>query len=178
MGSFKDKTGHDWLFHISVGSIKRCQDLCKLSPLDIVKQDSDLLAELPANPEMLANVLYACCKPEADAQHITDEQFGELLNADSLDDGWEALKIEVVGFSQKSKRPLLKLALSKQQEIETRTVELAMAKMNDPRVMQQIEAEMESRMDAALHLNGLTPATNAPASSELLQTTSATANST
>lgn len=79
MGSFRDRNDKLWEFHISVGSIKRCNEFAKCSPLDIVDQTSDLWARLPSTPELLANVLYACCKPEADAAGLTDEQFGELL---------------------------------------------------------------------------------------------------
>lgn len=163
MGIFKDKTGKQWEFHISVGSIKRCMELAKVSPLDIFKPDSDLLTVLATDPPLLANVLYACCKPEADAAGVTDEQFGELLTADSLDEGWEALKEEALGFSQKSKRPLLKKALDKTKEVEQAGVELAIAKMDDPALMASIRAKMETDLNAALRNSGLTSVTNEPA---------------
>ena len=178
MGMFHDKDGNVWEFHVSVGSIKRCVELTDISPLDIVKKDSTLWRELPENPPLLANLLYACCKPDCDAKGVSDEQFGELLTADSLDEGWEALQTEVVGFSQKSKRPLLKKAMDKQKIVETKAMELAMAKMDDPVLMQQIQVKMERDLNAALLGSGLISATNSPESSASTQTPMAIQNST
>lgn len=166
MGVFHDKNGKVWEFHLGTGAVRRCVDLAGFSPLDIAKKDSNLLPHLAEDILLAANMLYACCKPQADADGVSDSDFGELLNGDSLDEGLEALVSEVVGFSQKSKRPLMKKVFDKQKELTDKAVAMAMEEIENPETMKRIEDKMRADLRAALLGDGSTSVTNSPALSE------------
>ena len=44
-------------------------------------------------------MLYVVCKTEADANGVTDEQFGEAMAGDAIDQATKALLEEIVDFS-------------------------------------------------------------------------------
>jgi len=160
MGAFKDKDGNVYTFHISPGSIKRCVDIAKVSPLDIfAPDDAETARRIVDHPEIVADILYACCKPELDGKNISAEQFGESLNGDSLEEGLEAIKDEVVGFSPTSKRQVLQTLRTQQGKMETAAAALVMEKLTDPVLLKQVDQKMRRDLDELLQKHGLTPAT-------------------
>jgi len=48
---------------------------------------------------LLCDVVYAVCKPEADAQGVRDEEFGKAMAGDAIEHATKALLEELVGFS-------------------------------------------------------------------------------
>ena len=61
---------------------KRVRDLLKEDLLD-VKQ---ILERLMVDPILLCDVIYCICKPQADAEGISDEQFGQAMGGDSKEE--------------------------------------------------------------------------------------------
>jgi hypothetical protein len=72
------------------------RDLTGLDLLQVL--DGSLIDKLIRDPVLLCDVVYAACKPEADAQKVTDEQFGRAMAGDAIEHATSALLEELVSF--------------------------------------------------------------------------------
>ena len=97
MKTFKDSTSRTWTIAINVAAIKRVRDLVDVDLLEIV--GGKLIERLVGDPILLCDVVYAVCKPEADAAGITDEQFGQAMAGDAIERATKALLEDLVDFS-------------------------------------------------------------------------------
>lgn len=98
MPYFKDNQGRSWEVAVNVTSIKRVRELLKVNLLEVV--DGALLEQLYRDPILLCDVVYAICKPQADAANVSDSQFGEGLAGDAIEAASQALLDGIVGFFQ------------------------------------------------------------------------------
>ena len=100
MKTFTDNTGRTWTLSVTVGTIKRVRALCGVDLANIITMESGktpnvgLLERLAADPVLLVDVLFAVCKPEADAKGITDEEFGRAMAGDAIELAATALRRE------------------------------------------------------------------------------------
>ena len=113
MQSFTDTTGHKWAVDVTVATVKRAKALLAVDLLSVAEQDSDLYRRLALDPVFMCDVLYAACKPEADALGVTDEQFGERLRGEALDAATDALLRAIADFFPKGRREMLRAAAAK-----------------------------------------------------------------
>ena len=97
MKTFTDNAGRTWTVAINVDAIKRVRDLLKVDLLEIL--EGKLIEKLYRDPVLLCDVVYAACKPEADARNVTDEDFGRAMAGDAIEHATKALLEELVGFS-------------------------------------------------------------------------------
>ncbi|MEW6198050.1 MAG: hypothetical protein AB1601_05220 [Planctomycetota bacterium] len=97
MKTFTDNAGRTWTVAINVDAIKRVRDLLSVDLLEIL--DGKLIEKLYRDPVLLCDVVYAVCKPEADAKSVTDEDFGRAMAGDAIEHATKALLEELVGFS-------------------------------------------------------------------------------
>jgi len=96
MRTFKDNAGRTWTISLTVAAVKRVRDLAKLDLLDLA--NGRVFERLVADPVTLCDALYAACKPQADAEGITDEQFGEAMAGDAIEHASKALVEELIQF--------------------------------------------------------------------------------
>lgn len=97
MKTFNDNAGRTWTIAINVDAIKRVRSLLEVDLLEIV--DGKLIEKLIRDPVLLCDVVYAVCKPEADAKDVTDEEFGRAMAGDAIEHATKALLEELVLFS-------------------------------------------------------------------------------
>jgi len=97
MKTFTDNAGRTWTVAINVDAIKRVRDLLDVDLLEIV--EGPLIEKLIRDPVLLCDVVYAVCKPEADAKGVTDEDFGRAMAGDAIEHATKALLEDLVGFS-------------------------------------------------------------------------------
>jgi hypothetical protein len=97
MKTFTDNAGRTWTVAINVDAIKRVRDLVEVDLLEVL--DGKLIEKLYRDPVLLCDVVYAACKPEADARNVTDEDFGRAMAGDAIEHATKALLEELVGFS-------------------------------------------------------------------------------
>lgn len=97
MQTFKDNAGRTWTIAVNVGSIKRVKALTGLNLLDVY--EGKVIDQLARNPITLVDTLYAICKPDADAQRVSDVQFGEAMAGDAIEHATKALLDELISFS-------------------------------------------------------------------------------
>jgi hypothetical protein len=62
-----------------------------------------LIDSLTSDPVMLVDVLYALCKPDADAAGVSDVQFGEAMAGDAIDLATTAMLEELADFFPKAR---------------------------------------------------------------------------
>lgn len=115
MQYFLDKNGKQWELSIEYATIKRVKALCDVQILNLVaiddktgELDSNLLDRLVGDPILLIDVLYACCKPQADLNNISDEKFGQAFTGEEVEKATKALIDAVIDFFQEPKRTILK----------------------------------------------------------------------
>lgn len=84
MRTFQDNAGRTWTVTVNVDGIKRVRSLLQVNLLDVLDDGCKLLADLHDDPVLLVDVLFCLCKPEADAQHVSDEEFGRSMSGDAL----------------------------------------------------------------------------------------------
>ncbi len=130
MKTFTDNADRTWNVEVNVSSIRRVRGLLDV---DLAQLDKDLLARLSGDPVLLADVLYALCKPQADRDGVSDEQFGEGLAGESIDTATEALMVELVNFSPNPRvRQMLTRAMEKQRQVIEMGVAAIEKHLDDP----------------------------------------------
>ena len=97
MKTFTDNAGRTWTLAINVDVLKRVRGLVDVNLLDIL--DGKLIERLYRDPVLLCDVVYAVCKPEADARSVSDEDFGRAMAGDAIEQATKALLEELVLFS-------------------------------------------------------------------------------
>lgn len=103
MPKFTDNDKRTWPVEMNITTVKRVRKLLDVDLLAIYEGGS-FLARLATDPVLLVDVLYAICKPEADAltveevidgtrriRRYTDEDFGRAMAGDAIDGGTKAL---------------------------------------------------------------------------------------
>jgi hypothetical protein len=155
MKTFNDNAGRTWTVTVNVDAIKRVRGLLDVNLLEVV--DGKLLERLVGDPVLLCDLVYALCKPEADARAVSDEDFGRAMAGDVIDGATTALLEELVSFFPSSRRRLLAKALGKLKVLEAMALEIVEKRLDGP--------ELEDRMRAALEessgSSGTSPASSA-----------------
>ncbi len=140
MKTFKDNAGRTWTLALSVDTVKRVRSLANVNLLEAI--EGKLLERLGSDPILLCDVLYAAVKPEADAQSVSDEEFGRALGGDAIDVATTALMEELVDFFPKRRRSVLSKALNKLTELETKAMSLAEKRLDGLNVDAQLESAL------------------------------------
>jgi len=133
MKTFGDNTGRTWTITINVDAIKRVKSLLSVNLLDAIV--GKLLEQLSSDPVLLCDIIFAICKPEADAKSISDEDFGRAMAGDAIDLATTALLEELCDFFPSGRRQLLKKALAKLRKLES----MVMTANNDRLDSQELE---------------------------------------
>ena len=141
MRSFKDNADRTWTLTLNVWTVKKVRDLLGVDLLDLSDSDSapstgdakptGLIYRLIADPVLLVDVVYAVCKPEADARSIGDEDFGRSMAGDAIESATEALLAEIVDFFPSARdRARLTMVLAKFNQVVAKANDLLDAKAN------------------------------------------------
>lgn len=155
---FTDGAGLAWRIEITIPALRRVRALTGVDLMEILNGE-DLLQRMERNPVLLADVLYALCKPEADERKVTDEQFGLALGP-AIEDAVKALIDAVVSFCPNPRRrAALGVVHRKAQAAVERATDLLETKVNSE--------EFDRELDAALGLRTSSggPSGTAPGSS-------------
>lgn len=162
MKSFIDNLGRTWMLVVNVATIKRVRALCDVDLNAIVeiedgKPSAKLLERLSSDPVLLADVLYAVCRPQCESKNITDEDFGSALAGDSIEKATTALLDEIIDFFPEAKRRIFQKIVSASRRFEEEAKKRAQKLLMDSSFEDSIVSELE-------RLNGLS--TSAQASAE------------
>ena len=168
MKTFTDNAGRTWTVAVNVGAVKRVKDLTGVNLASAVF--GDVVEKLAEDPVLLCDVLYALCKPEAEANGVTDEQFGQAMGGDAIDTATTALLEELVSFFPSRRRSVLQKVLDKHEHLEGVVLASAAKRLESDLLDRAVQKEME-KLDARLEeqIAGGSSG-NSPASSESIPT--------
>jgi len=125
MRVFKDQTGREWTVTVNVWEAKRAGDLLGVNILQLASGDPPLLVRLYTDFIFIVDVLWAFCKPQADAKGITEQQFAEAMMGDGLANAHGALMEELTDFFRQNRRPEMVAMLTTQAKIAAEGMALA-----------------------------------------------------
>ncbi len=151
MKTFNDLTGRVWTISVNVDALKRVRSLLSVNLMEVI--EGKLLEQLISDPVLLCDIIYVLCKPEADAQEVSDEEFGRSMAGDAIELATTALLEELAEFFPLEKRRLLQKALTKLKTLETKALEMANLRLDSP----ELEAEMEAALNAVGNSSGQPP---------------------
>lgn len=127
MQSFRDTEGRPWDVHVTVATVARVRRLVGVDLLDI---GSEEFIKSLNDPVSLANVLFAVCEPQALQRNISDEQFGESLAGDVLNQASRALMEAIADFfPSETQRKALRRVLEEVQALERMQAEMIESRM-------------------------------------------------
>ena len=154
MKTFTDNAGRTWTVTVNVDAVKRVRTLLDINLLNVLDDGCKLLAELHDDPVLLVDVLYCLCKPEADAQHVTDEEFGRAMSGDALLNAATALFEGLSDFFPNARqRAAMKDLLEKTETVVERLLDHAETTI--------AELDPESVAETAIASFGNSPASSA-----------------
>jgi hypothetical protein len=151
MKKFIDAQGRYWVVDINVATIKRVKALTEINLLTVV--EGELVEQLSSDPILLCDVLYAVCKPQADREEISDEDFGTGLAGDAISEATKALIEALVEFFPEPRRRLLQKAAAKFQQVQTKAFQMIETKLESTNIESQILARLEQDLQQALPNN-------------------------
>ena len=164
MKTFTDNAARAWTIQVNVDALKRVKSL--LDGVDLMEAvDGKLLQRMLDEPILLCDIIYALCKPQADAAGVTDEDFGRAMAGDAIDNATQALLEELVDFFPQRRRALLTKVLDKLKKLDSlalATVTDRIEKIDLDKVMSSAVAQLDNDLSALLAGK---PSGPAPASS-------------
>lgn len=130
MRTFKDTNGREWRVDLNVTVIRQIRQLtgCDLGNASL---DGDVVETVMSNVERFADVLFASIKEQADAEDVTDVEFGRALNGDVISEALDVFLAELVDFFPETKRPVLRAVIDKIREAERAVMAAATKKVCD-----------------------------------------------
>jgi len=141
MRTFQDSAGRTWTIAVTVDAVKRVRDLLKEDLLDIERVFPRLLID----PILLCDVVYCVCKPQADAEKVSDVDFARAMAGDTIARAKAALIEELVDFfPDQSQRETIRLAIAKYSQWNKKAVELVKAKLQRTELPKELEAALNS----------------------------------
>lgn len=149
MQIFKDNEGRHWDVVVNIGSIKRVRALCEVDILNLIavkdgQTNTDLLQQIAEDPVLMVNVLYALCQPQAEKRGIGEEDFGNALVGDTIEQAMKALLEEVINFFPGAKRRVLRVIWEKAQTANTRINQAAQEMVDSPEFSKRLDEIVNS----------------------------------
>jgi hypothetical protein len=153
MQVFKDDAGREWSIKITGPVV---EDVRKRFKLDLVSWETPPFERLAADPELLVNLLWFLVESQATAASVTARQFGESMG-DAIDAAQLALCEATNDFFPSSKRSLRRSLLEKTAAVGIKVGELALAKLDDPRLMERLSRDLNQTIDTSLERSNARP---------------------
>lgn len=155
MKTFNDNAGRTWTVTVNVDAIKRVKSLLSVNLMEAV--EGKLLERLVSDPVLLCDVIYAVCKPEADAKAVSDEDFGRSMAGDAIELATTALLEELCDFFPQQRRKLLHKALEKLRKLESMALTAAADRLDSP----ELERQMQDALNGIGGSSGSLPGSSA-----------------
>jgi hypothetical protein len=148
MATFRDGNGREWHINVTVADVKRVKEQTGLLLTSLIENQLTPLAQLLADPVALVDTVWVLVEPQAKAAGLTDEQFGQSLSGDSLEQMAAAFMEALTDFFPKRQSDLLKTLLTKQRQLQDALADRAEAELSRLTVDQLIESVSSSQASA------------------------------
>lgn len=140
--SFKDLHDNEWTIEVNMAAIKRINEALGCNIADLANRK--ITKRLADDIVFLVDVIYLCLKPQLDEKGISDVEFGQSLNGETVNQASEAFMEAFINFFPEQTRQRLRAAR-----------DLGIALTN----------QFQKRLDQELKLTGTKPESNGPDSS-------------
>lgn len=157
--------GRDWEVAVNVPNVKAVR--AALDGFDLADPTGKEVLKLDTDTVLLVNLLWVLCEEQAKTFGVPEENFGRMLVGDPIDRAAEALVEARINFSRGPTKSLLRKTIETNEAVREAGTKVALEKLDDPKLMEQVTQKMAERMDAAVAetLENLTlssSATNSP----------------
>lgn len=98
MQAFKDSSGRLWEVVVDHGRVMQLKALLAIDVYGMIKSGLSSLADILGDIPQIINIAYVLCKDQADRLGVSDEQFGESLGGDALEDLIAAVQEAFIDF--------------------------------------------------------------------------------
>lgn len=116
MRTFVDAENRSWSIAIDAPTIKRVR--AEANGIDLMNVDGPLLEKIGTDPVLLVDLIWAVCRPQAEALSVTDEQFGRALVGDALERAADALMGGIEDFFPHGRRKVWAAAMAKGRQVQ------------------------------------------------------------
>ena len=147
MKTFKDNEGRTWTVAVNIATVKRVKSLLNINLFDAI--EGDLLKRLLTDTILLCDVIYIICKPEADQNNITDEQFGRAMAGDVIEHATVAFLEELVDFFPEAKCQVLRKALEKYKKAQSLAIEIMNKRLDNLEMEKKVESVLKNISDSS-----------------------------
>ena len=110
---FKDTAGRQYKIKVTIPRLRLVRD-----ELDIDLGRQDTFIALSINPIDLVNVLYLLVREQVDEHKLTDVEFGEALDGDTLEAAWAAFSEAYLDFCPSHQAMILRRLMTKAMQAE------------------------------------------------------------
>jgi hypothetical protein len=148
---FKDSEGRQWSLAMNIAQAKRIKDQLGL---DFVGSGFKAVTELANDIGTTVDVIWLLCEAQCGECGLTDEQFGEALTGDVIDEALSALLQELTDFFPPRHRGVMRTILTRLQKTTSQVVAMAESKVDSPQMdqaMANIVKAAEAEIDQELN---------------------------
>lgn len=145
MTTFTDSAGRTWQLNLTIDAVKRVRSLVGVNLLELEQGDPPLMTRLGLDVILLCDVIFAIVQPQAEAQGVSDTDFGAALGGEAIMAAHTAFYEALVNFTRSLGRSDTAQALTTQQQLVAMGVKQAEEKISaiDP------EAVIEKALNSA-----------------------------
>jgi len=151
MQSFTDKTGAAWDIELTVGTARKIKSRLGIDIENAVTfdtkenpQDASALEKIAKDSILLFDIIFILCENQCRERKITDEQFADLFNGDTIVKATDALLEEIINFSRPARRKVLRKLNEISKEYSEKAGEKLEAILQTPDFRQQVESQIEN----------------------------------
>lgn len=159
MQTFKDSSGREWTFRVTVGAIARVKGSLGINLADPQLGEPPLLTRLETDQELLASTMYALLAPDIEAAGLTPDKFAECLDGEAFGAAHDAFWEELRDFFQKSKRSNLAEMISAQLRVLRKATEASATRVQALNIDKLVEKAFGADVGNSPASVGLTPQT-------------------
>lgn len=149
MGTFRDKTGADWKVDLDALLIEEVREKHNL---DLANLEKDPLLTLRNDPMTLVAVVYILCEDQVKERNLDPKSFAKQLP--HVDQMLGAIKDAIVDFFPTGRASHVREVLTKFEEMNAKTDEIALAKMlqilQDKRTTETLSSKADEEIQKAL----------------------------
>lgn len=130
MAKFTDAAGREWDVTITAWAIRSIKSAMGFDVVDIKSGDVPYPAKLMTDDLFLADMLWAICKPECEAQDVSEDAFFKGLDGATLKNANKVLMQELIRYFDSTARPQLSASLKKFNGAYSSLVDAAVSKID------------------------------------------------
>lgn len=140
MQTFKDLSGQEWLVSLNIGI---CRKVLAITGLDFANaHDGKAVSEIQAYDGKMVQVLWVLLEDQATKRGIDEDAFAMLLDGNVLEEAQGAIEAAILGFTRPERRAAMQAILDKKREAITKSVNLAVAKVQALDIDKELEKQL------------------------------------